>query len=106
MTAARTPADTRKRATRVAKTERLEVRASPEQKALLQYAAELEGRSLSDFVIRSAERAAQQLVRKRRVIKLSAADSVSFVEALLNPQTAGAELRRGADQYKTLMASD
>ena len=44
------------RAETAAKRERLEARVSPEQKALIERAARLEGRSVTDFLVRSAQR--------------------------------------------------
>lgn len=44
--------------------ERLEARISPEQKALLERAAALEGRSLTDFVVASAQAAAHETIRR------------------------------------------
>jgi uncharacterized protein (DUF1778 family) len=43
--------------------ERLEARVSAEQKALMERAAALEGRSLTDFVVGSAQAAAAATIR-------------------------------------------
>ena len=47
---------------------RFEARLSPVQKGLLQRAADLSGRTLSEFVLKSAEDAAERLVREHAVI--------------------------------------
>lgn len=49
---------------------RLAARISEEQKVLLQRAADPQGRSLSDFVLESAQRAAEAVIREREVITL------------------------------------
>ena len=83
-----------------AKRERLEARVSAEQKALLQRAADLQGRTLSDFIIGSAQRAAEEIIREHTVITLTAQDSRAFVEALLNPPAPNERLRAAAARYK------
>ncbi|PSB05275.1 DUF1778 domain-containing protein [Merismopedia glauca] len=67
------------------KSERLEARLTFEQKELLQWAADLEGRSLTDFVVSHAQSAALRTIENRTIIKLDREDSIAFVESLLNP---------------------
>jgi uncharacterized protein (DUF1778 family) len=89
-------------AEKTGKSERLEARLSREQKELLQYAADLEGRSLTDFVVSHAQTAAVQTITEHTVIKLSRADSIAFVESLLSPSElpADAPLARAISRYK------
>jgi len=82
------------------KRERLEARVSAEQKALLQRAADLQGRTLSDFIIGSAQQAAEEIIREHTVITLAEQDSRTFVEALLNPLAPNERLRAAAARYK------
>jgi uncharacterized protein (DUF1778 family) len=82
------------------KRERLEARVSAEQKAVFQRAAELEGRSLSDFLIDSAQRRAEEVIREHEVIRLSVQDSLLFAEAVLNPPTPSERLRAAFARYK------
>ncbi|HYW47569.1 MAG TPA: DUF1778 domain-containing protein [Bryobacteraceae bacterium] len=51
-----------------AKTARLEARLTDEQKALFQHAADLTGRSLTEFVVSSAQEAAARTVREHEVL--------------------------------------
>lgn len=81
------------------KRERLEARISVEQKELLQRAAALQGRSLSDFVVESAQRAAETTIREHSIIALSTQDSLIFAEAVLNPPLPSARLRAAAERY-------
>lgn len=82
------------------KTERLAARVTPRQKALLQRAADLTGRSLTDFVIASAEAAAEETVRTRQVIELTVRDTEVLVGALLNPPKPNEALRAAARRYR------
>lgn len=68
------------------KQERLDARLTQEQKELLEQAAALEHTSLTNFVVRSAQRAAEQTIHNHSVLVLSARASRDFVDALLNPR--------------------
>jgi uncharacterized protein (DUF1778 family) len=56
-----------------ARSERVEVRVSRGQKALFQRAAELQGRTLPDFVIASLRDAAMRVIEETHAIRLGAA---------------------------------
>lgn len=81
------------------KTQRLEARITEEQKALFQRAADLEGRSLTSFVVASLQQAAEETIHRHEVIELSPRDSISFVEALLNAPEPNENLRAAARRY-------
>lgn len=83
--------------------ERLEARVTAEQKALIEHAAALEGRSITDFVLASVQDAAKRTIAEHEVIRLSVKDSQAFVEALLNPREPGRRMREGVASYKALM---
>lgn len=93
-------ATTRKRRTRDPRDERLEARLTMEQKSLFQRAADLQGRSLSDFVVASAYDAALRAIEDAQTIRLQEADSRAFAEALLNPRRPNAALRAAARRYR------
>lgn len=78
---------------RAPKSERLEARVTLQQKLLLQRAAELRGLSLTDFLVTSAQTAAEATIREHNVITLTAQDSIAFAEALLNPREPNEALR-------------
>lgn len=84
--------------------ERLEARLSREQKALLQRAADLTGRTLTDFVVGSAQAAAEEAIRAHEVITLSVRDSVAFVESLLAPSPPNDALRSAAQRHRQLFS--
>ena len=79
---------------------RLEARISSEQKALLQQAAELSGRTLSEFVVASAQEAAARIIQEHEAIRLSRAEQIAFVSALLDPPQPSARLRQAASNYR------
>jgi uncharacterized protein (DUF1778 family) len=78
---------------------RLEARITPDQKALFERAAALSGRTLSEFVINSAQEIAARMVREQEVMTLGGRDRKAFVAALLKPSTPGRRLRRAARRY-------
>ncbi len=82
-----------------AKVERLEARITSRQKQLLQQAADIEGRSLSDFVVTSAQVAARRLILEHRLVDLSSRDSEAFARVLLNPPAPNAALRAAANRF-------
>ncbi len=82
------------------KRERLEARITPEQKALFQRAADLSGRSLTDFVVSAVQDAAEETVRTHQVIQLSARDSLLVAEAILNPKGPNERLREAMRRYR------
>lgn len=82
---------------------RLEARVSPEIKALWQKAADLEGRTLTDFVIASVQAAALKAIEQHQTLKLSLEDSEAFANALLNPPPPNKALKAAAWRYKQQM---
>jgi uncharacterized protein (DUF1778 family) len=84
------------------KTARLEARLTDEQKELLQHAADLTGRSLTEFVVSSAQEVAARTVREHEVLMLSGRDRQVFVDALLRPSPPGKRLKTAARRYKRI----
>jgi uncharacterized protein (DUF1778 family) len=71
--------------TRATNSARLETRISTDLYSLLKRAAELEGRTMTDFVVAAVQYAAQRAVEQAEVIRLSLADQERFAQALLSP---------------------
>jgi uncharacterized protein (DUF1778 family) len=82
---------------------RLEARISVEQKTVLQHAAALSGRTLSEFVVASAQEAASRVIQEHETIRLSRSEQKAFVSALLDPPPPNARLRRAAAAYRKQM---
>ena len=79
--------------------ERLEARVSADQKDLFQRAAELQGRTLTDFVIASVHEAAVRALEDMQTVKLTADESRAFAEAMLNPREPNRRLKAAAQRY-------
>ena len=78
---------------------RLEARIPAQVKELLERAASLEGRSLTDFIVESAGKRAREVIREHEVIEPSRADQIRLAETLLDPPKPNAKLKRAAARY-------
>jgi uncharacterized protein (DUF1778 family) len=67
------------------RTARIDARIPPEALAMVKRAAEIEGRSVSDFVIDAAQQAARKTIEDTHVIRLAAEDQLRFAHMLLDP---------------------
>jgi len=94
-------AKSRNRKPSKSKAYRFDARLNEDQKILIQRAADLEGRTMTDFVLHSAETAAQRTIEARAMLILSARETETFVDAILNPAEPGPVLRAAARQYKS-----
>lgn len=83
-----------------ARTARLEARVTDEQKNLLQRAAALTGRSLSDFVVTAVQEAAMRTIHDYELLRLTAEERTAFVKTLLNPPAPGERLKKAVKAYK------
>jgi len=66
-------------------TARLEARLPVDVLALLKRAAEIEGRSLTDFVVSAAREAAYRTIEQTEIVRPSVEDQRLIAESLLNP---------------------
>lgn len=82
---------------------RLEARISPHLHNLLKRAAELEGRTLTDFVITAVQAAAQRTIQQAEVVRLSLADQECFAQALLSPPPPAPALQRAFARHQRLV---
>jgi len=82
------------------KAARLEARLTAEQKTLFERAADLTGRSLTDFILSSAQEVAVRTVREHGLLALSGEDRELFLNALLQPPAPSRRLRLAANRYK------
>lgn len=85
---------------------RLEARVSREIHTLLKRAAEIEGRSLSDFVVTAAKAAAQQTIQQTEILTLSVANQKRFANALIGSGKPNAALRRAIKHHKQMIGDD
>jgi uncharacterized protein (DUF1778 family) len=70
---------------------------------MLQKAADLEGRTLTDFVIASVQAEALRVIERHQNLKLSMSDAEAFVDALLNPPQPNDALKAAALRYKQVI---
>lgn len=80
--------------------ERLEARVTAEQKSLVERAAALQGRTVTDFVVTSVQDAARRAIEEHHQLALSVRDSETFVHALLNPEPVNDRLRDTVRRYR------
>lgn len=84
---------------------RLEARISLETKALLQKAADLQGRTLTDFVVSSIQAEAQRVIQQHQTLQLSAEESKAFIDVVLNPHQPNEQLKSAVRRYKQVMSA-
>jgi len=87
-------------------TARLEARISTELHAMLKRAAEIQGRTMTDFVVSAVQEAAQRAIEQAEVIRLSQTDSQRFAEALLSPPPPTPALERAFQRRRRLVAAE
>ena len=85
------------------KTERIEARTSPDIRALIEKAAMLEGRSLSDYIVSRVTEAALLTIQNHNQIALSERDQQAFADSLLNPKSAPEALKRAVQSHNELI---
>lgn len=86
-----------------ARTARIEARISPDALKIVRRAAQLQGRSVSDFVVAAAQAAAAQTIEETQIIRLSVADQQAFAEAIVNPPQPNDALRRAFGRHRDLI---
>ena len=69
---------------------------------MIERAAALQGRTVTDFVLSSVQEAARRAIEEHQRMDLSVRDSEAFVEALLNPQPVNDRLRDTVRRYRQM----
>src|ERR1700733_14942163 len=82
------------------KAEGLGARVTAEHNRLIERAAALQGRTLTDFVLTSVQDAARRAIEEHQQLELSVRDSQAFVDALLNPKPVNDRLRDTVRRYR------
>jgi uncharacterized protein (DUF1778 family) len=83
-------------------TARLEARLPVHVHAMLKRAAEIQGRTLTDFVVAASSEAARQTIETAEIIRLSVEDQRLFAESMLNPPEPNAALYRAFEKHREL----
>lgn len=87
-------------------TARLEARISSDLHSMLKRAAEIQGRTMTDFVVSAVQDAAQQAIAQSEVIRLSLADQECFAQALLSPPKPAPALKRAFARHRKLVGAE
>lgn len=85
------------------RTARIEARIAPEALAIVRRAAELQGRSVSDFVVAAAQETARRTVADFEVIRLSREAQDRFVSLLLDPPPPSDAFLRALERHRALI---
>jgi uncharacterized protein (DUF1778 family) len=87
-------------------TARLEARISTDLHAMLKRAAEIQGRTMTDFVVSAVQDAAQRAIEQADVIRLTLADQECFAQALLSPPKPAPALERAFARRRKLISTE
>src|ERR1700723_1845199 len=82
---------------------RIEARIAPDALAVVKRAAEIQGRSISDFVVAAAQEAARKTIEETQLVRLSLEDQIAFAEAISTPPEPNDALRRAKDAHRRLL---
>jgi uncharacterized protein (DUF1778 family) len=85
------------------RTARIEARIAPDALAIVKRAAEIQGRSVSDFIVAAAQEAAERTIEQTEIIRLSVEGQRAFAEAILNPPEPSEGLRKAAQNHRRLI---
>jgi uncharacterized protein (DUF1778 family) len=83
----------------------LEARIAPEALRIVNRAAGIQGRSLSDFVVAAAQEMAHRTIDEARIIRLPVDDQQPFAKLLFRPPAFTPALRRARKAHARLIAS-
>ena len=84
---------------------RLEARISPDLHSTIKRAAEIQGRTMTDFVVHALQSAASQAIEQAEHVRLTVADQEAFANALLSPPQPNAALKRAFAKADKLLAA-
>jgi len=82
---------------------RIEARIAPDVLAAVKRAAEIEGRSVSDFMVDAARQAAERTIEEAQIIRLSLADQQRVAELLASPPAPSPALARAMQAHRDLI---
>ena len=82
---------------------RIEARIAPDALAVVKRAAEIQGRSVSEFIVSAAQEAAHRTIEATAIIRLSAEGQRAFAEAIINPPKPSAALKRAFASHRRLI---
>jgi len=84
-------------------TARIGARISPELHQMFKRAADIQGRTLTDFLITAAREAALRVIKDNDIISLSLKDQRRIADALLAPQESHLPLQKAIKAHDDLI---
>lgn len=85
------------------RTARIEARIAPDALDIVKRAAELQGRSVSDFIVAAAQEAAARAIEDAQILRLAVDDQRTFAAAIVDPPSPSANLLNAAETYRSLI---
>lgn len=85
------------------RTARIEARIAPEILAAVKRAAEIQGRSVSDFVVAAARQAAERTIEDTQIIRFSLADQQRIAAILAAPPPPSPGFDRAMEAHSELI---
>ena len=85
------------------RTSRIEARIAPDALRIVKHAAELQGRSVSDFLVAAAQEVAHRTIDEARMIRLTVDEQEHFVALLLKPPALVPALKRAKRAHARLV---
>jgi uncharacterized protein (DUF1778 family) len=89
--------------TAINKTARLDTRITPELQEQLRRVAEIQGRSLSDYVTATLRAAVQKDIEEMETIRLTREASEQFARALIDPPELSPAMKRAFELHRALV---
>ena len=90
------------KSSRATATARLEARLPNDVMVRLKRASEIQGRTLTDFVVAAADEAACRAIEQTEIIRLSLEGQRQIAEAILNPPPPNKAWRKAVKRYHEL----
>ncbi len=82
------------------RSERLEIRTTPDQKRLFARAAQIRGTSITDFAVSKLLEAATEIIQETESLRLREEDRKVFFNALTNPPAPNEYAKSAVARYK------
>ncbi|WP_455933699.1 type II toxin-antitoxin system TacA family antitoxin [Neisseria sp.] len=84
---------------------RIEARIPIEIQQIIKQAANLEGRTLTDFMIKALSEAAKQTIEENQMVKLSMADQQRFVEIMRSSNQSTVAMQEAMKLHEKMVQS-
>lgn len=84
-------------------TARLEARITTDLHSQIKRAAQLQGRTMTDFIVSAVQEAAHEAIEQVEIMRLSQADQAAFAQALMAPPEPNEALDRAFERRGQLL---